>query len=132
MSMINPEITFRPFEPEDLKVLVPDVAPGWGEVSKASGPALTAMLDGEVLLCGGVRIAGIGEAWSAYSEKAKEHYAKTLFEITRNYMKKIVDENKLWRLVASAKDGVPEDWFEHLGFVKTHNGLFVNSNCVAK
>ncbi len=75
---MNTEITFRPFEPEDLTILAPDVAPGWGEVSKASGPALTAILDGEVLLCGGVRIAGIGEAWSAYSEKAKQHYQKTL------------------------------------------------------
>ncbi len=130
--MIDPKITFRPFEPEDLKVLVPDVAPGWADVSKASGPALTAMLDGEVLLCGGVRITGIGETWSAYSDKAKQHYQKTLFQITRDYMKKIVDENKLWRLVASAKDGVPESWFKHLGFVQTQNGLYVNESVVRK
>jgi len=126
------EITFRQYEPDDLRVLVPDVAPGWPEVNKKTGPAITALLDNEILMCGGVRIVGIGEAWSAYSEKAKRLYRKTLFQQTRDYMKKIVDENKLWRLVASNKDGVPETFLEHLGFVKTHNGLYVNEECIRK
>jgi len=126
------QITFRDFEPKDLKVIVPDVAPGWAEVSKQSGPAITAVLNDEILMCGGIRIAGIGEAWSAYSEKAKQNYQRVMLEKTRDYMKRIVDENKLWRLVASNKDGVPETFLEHLGFVKTHNGLYVNENCVRK
>jgi len=126
------QITFRDFEPKDLKVIVPDVAPGWAEVSKQSGPAITAVLNDEILMCGGIRIAGIGEAWSAYSDKAKQNYRKAMLAITRDYMKRIVDENKLWRLVASNKDGVPETFLEHLGFVKTHNGLYVNENCVRK
>jgi len=130
--VVDLKITFRPFEPEDLKILVPEVASGWGEVSKASGPAITGILDDEILMCGGIRIAGIGECWSAYSEKAKQHFKKTLLEVTRDYMKKIVDENKLWRLVASNKDGVPESFLEHLGFVKTHNGLWVNEECIRK
>jgi hypothetical protein len=126
------QITFRDFEPKDLKVIVPDVAPGWAEVSKQSGPAITAVLNDEILMCGGIRIAGIGEAWSAYSDKAKQNYRKAMLAITRDYMKRVVDENKLWRLVASNKDGVPETFLEHLGFVKTHNGLYVNENCVRK
>ena len=130
--MPESQITFRDFEPKDLKVIVPDVAPGWAEVSKQSGPAITAVLNDEILMCGGIRIAGIGEAWSAYSDKAKQNYRKAMLAITRDYMKRIVDENKLWRLVASNKDGVPETFLEHLGFVKTHNGLYVNENCVRK
>lgn len=130
--MPESQITFRDFEPKDLKVIVPDVAPGWAEVSKQSGPAITAVLNDEILMCGGIRIAGIGEAWSAYSDKAKQNYRKAMLAITRDYMKRVVDENKLWRLVASNKDGVPETFLEHLGFVKTHNGLYVNENCVRK
>lgn len=132
--MDEKEITFRPYDPKDLEVLVPDVAPGWPEVNKASGPAITAVLGDEILMCGGIRIAGIGEAWSAYSERARRHYQKTLLEVTRKYMKKIVDENKLWRLVASAKDDVDSspEFLKHLGFVRTHNGLYVNENCVRK
>jgi hypothetical protein len=132
--MIDSKITIRPYKAEDLKILVPDIAPGWSEVNQTSGPAITVVLDGEILLCGGLRIYGLGEAWLACSQNAREHHKKSIFEISKEYIEKFATEKNIWRLVTSAKEGMPQspEFIKRLGFIETNPGFFVHERYIIK
>ncbi len=78
---------------------------------------------------GGVRIAGVGEAWMITPRTIQSHpdhslrrqQFQKLIKDTQEAMKIMFDENDLWRVFAIGK--LSMTYVEHLGFKRIGNGL---------
>lgn len=95
-----------------------------------SGPAIAfrnseGRLDG----VGGIRIAGVGEAWTITTRTIQSHPDRKLrrqqfnklVRDTQDIFKKMCDENKLWRVFALGK--LSMTFPEQLGFERVNNAL---------
>jgi len=95
-----------------------------------SGPAIAfrnseGRLDG----VGGIRIAGVGEAWTITTRTIQSHPDRKLrrqqfnklVRDTQEIFKKMCDENKLWRVFALGK--LSMTFPEPLGFERVNNAL---------
>lgn len=78
---------------------------------------------------GGIRIAGVGEAWMITPRTIQSHPDRNLrkeqfsdlIRDTRRVMKKMCDENDLWRVFAMGK--LSMTFPEQLGFERANNAL---------
>jgi hypothetical protein len=85
-------------------------------INQISGPAFTLVEDGKILGCGGIRTAGIGQAWAYFSRDALKDKPRTILQESRAAMNEMIAENRIYRVYADPEAG--DDWFKHLGFVK--------------
>lgn len=85
--------------------------------------------DGRLIGVGGIRIAGVGEAWLITLKEIRCHpdhavrkqkFAEFL-RITQTTMKRLCDEHKLWRVYAEGK--LSTTFLERLGFERTDKAL---------
>jgi len=100
--MIDPKrIKTKMFQPEDMLRISGDteVMAANARLNQVAGPAHSVFIDDKLVACGGVRIAGVGEAWACYSPEVLEHIWD-VFKHTRANMEQAVREQHLWRLYA--------------------------------
>ena len=85
-------------------------------LNQVSGPAYTLFdEDGKTpILCGGVRVHGVGEAWVIASDKIRAE-PKLLMRTVRQQMDRVIRENSLWRMWAGSE--VSDTFLEHFDFV---------------
>lgn len=113
------EIEFHKFSVDDACcILGSNDEINTARINQIAGPAYTAVIDGKPVGCGGVRVAGVGEAWALYSEQTKET-RKELLRHTRYWMDRIIREESLWRLWSECPEQLPNrNFLEHVGFAK--------------
>lgn len=114
-------IKIRKYQPEDMIHLLggTDEIVANARLNQVSGPGFTVYLDNELAGCGGVRIAGVGEAWSVFSPETMK-YMWDLFDQSRALLEKIIRNESLWRLWAETKvkDRNHELFLKRLNFQK--------------
>ncbi len=86
-------------------------------LNQTAGPCYTAIQGKKVLGCGGVRIIGVGEAWSLYSEEAKKKKL-TLLKETRAWLEAIMRNHAMQRIWSECPDPPNENFIKHLQFRK--------------
>ena len=86
-------------------------------LNQIAGPCFSAIVDGNVVGCGGVRISGVGEAWALYGDKAKE-MKLSLLKQTRIWLETIMREHSLHRIWSECPDMPNENFIKHLNFRK--------------
>jgi hypothetical protein len=114
----------RPFTPADYVAAIGD---GWcistprqvGELFAATGPAYTALVDGEVAAVAGIAVMwpGVAEAWAVLTAVGRAHPAFVHRAVART-LRGLVRQLGLRRLQASvdASNPVALRWAEVLGF----------------
>lgn len=85
-------------------------------INQISGPAFTLIEDGKILGCGGLRVAGVAQAWAYFSTDALKDKPKTILKESRAAVNEMIAENRIYRVYADPD--ADDSWFEHLGFVK--------------
>jgi len=98
--MIDPKrIDSIPFRPEDMLRITgnSDVMAANARLNQVAGPAQSIYLDGNLVGCGGVRIAGVGEVWACYAPEAFEHIWD-VFSKSRETIDNMAREQHLWRM----------------------------------
>lgn len=87
--------------------------------AELSGPGYTAMMNGEIIGCGGVRVFwnGCGEAWALFPPEIK-HLKRELITLTKEYLDLIVRAYKLRWIQATPKKSFNGSviLLKHLGF----------------
>ena len=117
--MIDPKrIETKMFQPEDMLRIRGDteVVGANARLNQVAGPAHSIFIDDKLVACGGVRIAGVGEAWACYSPEVLEH-VWDVFKHTKANMEQVVREQNLWRVWAEMS--VQDD--KHRAFLKRLN-----------
>jgi hypothetical protein len=93
-----------------------------GIVNLTTGPAFALVDGGHVLAIGGVRVQGIGQAWTALSDEGRSK-PKAILRTARAVLHEAIVQERLYRIYAEATVDAPA-WFKHLGFHQQDN-LFV-------
>jgi hypothetical protein len=117
----------RKYRMEDALPLMEDKELiAWAKLNEVAGPGFTWFADEKVMGCGGIRTAGIGEAWAVFSPEVKS-CKKDLLILTRENFKHIIEQLNLWQVFATTKDISPEqsNFLEHLGFVKRECYVYI-------
>jgi hypothetical protein len=114
-------IEIKKFVPEDMLRLLgesPEVAAN-ARLNQLSGPAKSIFLDKELLCCGGIRIKGIGEAWSIYSPEALDDIRFVLSK-SKKEIDRMGREHSLWRLWAEVtiNDEKHKKFMRHMNFTE--------------
>ena len=117
--MIEEErIKVIPFMAEDLMRLEGLEMAAEARLKHISGPAVSAFLDGELVLCAGIQTEGIGEVWLSVSEDAKKQKL-TLLKKCRGELEGMMRVHKIWRLWSESPDTDARiNFIKHLGFRK--------------
>jgi hypothetical protein len=93
-------------------------APGRAELLEKNSIAFTAVIDGRVVLCGGVTpfLGTNADIWIVPSVYV-HHYAKTVLSGVRRHLAKLADELAISRMeTACLNDELHTRWMTHLGF----------------
>lgn len=124
----------RPFKAEDMMSIVDDEIKEFdlsalkdrngvkalAEDREANGQSLTAVVDDEIIGCGGIVpvCPGVGEVWTLFSYKLDKHPVKA-YEVIRDGLKKLIEDNNLHRIEAWGRLDFPQahTLFKHLGFL---------------
>ena len=81
--------------------------------------SITAVVEGEVVGCGGIRVLwdGVGEVWMMLSPKVNDYPAKA-WEVIKSGFEKLIEENDFVRLQGWCRKGFVKAHtvFHHLGF----------------
>jgi len=111
-----------PFTLDHHRALLGEENINAGIINQISGPAFALVEDGVVLAAGGVRVAGIGQAWAILGPDAA-HKTKSVVQAARSVLDEAIVGEKLYRVYAEATVDKPA-WFKHMGFHQQNN-LFV-------
>lgn len=86
----------------------------WLKLNEFEGPGYTAVMDGKIIGCGGIRIywEGVGEAWALYPAKAGNLHLDP--KIAKKKLYEMIDEHKLKRVQSTPRC----DWPEGLTYAK--------------
>lgn len=117
--MIDPKrIETKIYRPEDMIRIKgnTDAVAANARLNQVAGPAHSIFLDGRLAGCGGIRVAGVGEAWACYTPEALEH-VWDVFKKSREFIELMVREQHLWRMWAEMS--VQDD--RHRAFLKRLN-----------
>ncbi len=123
------------FIADDLHQMFPELkdkptAQGWAYFNQTAGPAFTGFLDKSPIICGGLRIFGVAEAWAYVSPKLQSDRLSARITILRQMLERFEElqrEHNLWRIWADINkgDGINvasemqrEDLLRFLGFKK--------------
>jgi len=88
-------------------------------LNQVSGPAFTLREHGRILAIGGIRVAGIGQAWAFLTEQAKRN-PKAFLRAARATMTECMATERLYRIYTEATVDKPT-FFKHLGFAQQDN-----------
>lgn len=117
------DVEIRKFRAEDVKEVFTDPAMLAGaELNEISGPGYTALSNGRIIGCGGVRIHGVGEVWAGFTPEARDMKKEMLY-YNRIWLEHIIKENGLWLLFgrAEAETCGSKNFLRHFGFVPAEN-----------
>lgn len=96
-------------------------------LSQIAGPAYTLMKGRKIVLaCGGIRVMGIGQAWACFDPKALQDERMALVRASKRILDTMIAAERLFKIYAEASEGVPDNWFETMGFIKQQK-IFVRS-----
>ena len=87
-------------------------------LNQQTGPCWTAVHEGEIVGCCGVRIDGVAEVWANYSQKAKNDLKLSMLKKTQLYLDKVMRDHALYRLWSESPIDKNCNFIEHLGFRK--------------
>ena len=108
----------KKFQPDDMLYIVGNNEENAANarLNQVAGPAYSYFLDGKLVGCGGVRIAGVGEAWAAYTPEALEHKSGLLLH-SRTTLDQIKRDEHLWRMWSESPEAEPnQNFLKHLNF----------------
>ena len=91
-------------------------------VNIATGTAQSFFEEGKLVAVGGIRYAGVGEAWLITPPQVRENRGLSLLKETRKMFIETRNEHNLWRVFAESK--ISETFLKHLDF-KPHPQGFV-------
>lgn len=114
---MSSDIQIVKFSVEDMLAIDPtlsDVA----RLNQQTGPAYTAIQDGKILGCGGIRTDGVGEAWMINSQKVKDEMKFSLLKETRKWLEVMIRNQVLYRVWSESPIPCNQNFIEHLGFRK--------------
>jgi len=112
------DIKIIPFMAEDLMRLEGLEMAAEARLKQISGPAVSAFLDGKLVLCAGIQTEGIGEVWASVSKEAQKKKV-TLLKKCRAELDGMLRVHRIWRLWSESPDTEPsKNFIEHLGFRK--------------
>lgn len=118
------EIIIRPYKWQDALELLKDPnekglknqkgAIRWAKLNETEGVGYTAVCDGKIIGCGGIRIywEGVGEAWAVYPRKVGQMHLDP--QIAKKKLYEMIEENKLKRVQSTPRC----DWPEGLTYSK--------------
>lgn len=105
-----PEIALIPFKAEHWQQIGQADKPFLDALGAAEreGLAWTAIADGKVVGCGGIKLFwdGVGEAWAAYPAD-RRRWAFAIARITKRMLRTIMREHHLRRVQAVVVEGFP-------------------------
>lgn len=117
--MVNQDrIQVKKFQPEDMLHIIGNTeeSAANARLNQVSGPAYSYFLDGKLVGCGGVRIAGVGEAWACYAPEAMKHKSGLLLHSGAT-LDQIKRDEHLWRLWSESPEQKPnQNFLKHLNF----------------
>ena len=115
---MDKDLTIRPYKAEDALVLMEDPnEPGlkgqpycerWARLNETEGPGYTAVYNGRIICCGGVRIywQGCGEAWVIFPKGIGQYHIDP--QVAKEQLEKIISEHELQRVqITPACDWAP-------------------------
>lgn len=111
------EVEIVKFSVEDMLKIAPNLS-DVARLNQQTGPAYTAIHEGKVVGCCGVRIDGIGEAWALYSDKAKKDLSLSMLKKTQEYLELIMRNHALYRLWSESPTSENENFIKHMDFRK--------------
>lgn len=120
-------IEIRPYRMEDaLQILTEPVDIAFAKLNEVAGVGFTAMVEGKVLGCGGIRTFGVGEAWGVFSPEFKER-KKDMLRLSRDNFREMIKSQNLWNVFATTRDISPQqaNFLEHLNFKKSECYIYV-------
>jgi hypothetical protein len=86
-----------------------------------TGTAESFFEDGQLVGVGGIRFAGIGEAWMIVPPDIRDKRKLSLLRETKNTFIRTRDEKNLWRCFAESK--ISDNFLKHIGFEPNPKGL---------
>jgi hypothetical protein len=108
-----------PFTLEHWRELAGAENPNAACLSIATGPAFTLVVDGQLLMAGGLRTAGIAQAWAVLSDEGRAR-PKAILENARPALQQLMSDKGVYRVYAEATIDKPA-FFEHMGFHQQNN-----------
>lgn len=86
----------------------------WARLNESEGPGFTAVYDGKIAACAGIRIywPGVGEAWALYSEDIGYYHIDP--KIARDMIYNLMTEYKLRRVQTTPR----ADWDKGIKYVE--------------
>lgn len=122
----------RPFKASDMIWIVDDGIKEYGlkslgnnnikelaENREENGQCITGVVDDRIIGCGGIDLMwpGVGEVWVLLSYDTDKCPVRA-YEVIRDGLKKLIDDNDLWRVQAWGRIGFAKahTLFRHLGF----------------
>lgn len=121
--MSSMKIDIVPFSAEDAYRILGNLDEINGaRLNQISGPAYSLFHKGELLGCGGIRTAGVGEAWEMLTKEAKEKgNIRELLEQSRIMLDKMIREEKIYRIWSESPEGKPknQNFLKKMGFRET-------------
>lgn len=118
------KVEIRPYKWQDALELLKDPnekglkdqkdAIRWAKLNETEGVGYTAICDGRIIGCGGIRIywEGVGEAWAVYPKKVGQMHLDP--QIAKKKLYEMIEENKLKRVQSTPRC----DWPEGLTYSK--------------
>ena len=102
-----------------LKILGNDNIRELAEDREANGQCITGVTNDAIVGCGGIDLLwpGVGEVWVLLSYEV-DKYPIRAYEVIRDGLKKLIEDNDLWRIQAWGRIGFDKAHilFKHLGF----------------
>lgn len=85
-----------------------------------TGPALSLVDNGKVLVCGGLRL-GVAEAWMMPTRDFALHDTRTMLRTSRELLQELYAGAGVWEVFAVKKGA--DRLLEHLGFLPINNTM---------
>jgi RimJ/RimL family protein N-acetyltransferase len=121
---VKKDITFRPYKWQDVIGLLKDPnerglinqkdAIKWAKLNETEGVGYTALLEGEIIGCGGIRIywKGVGEAWAIYPRRVGK--MRLDHRLAKEKLYEMIEDNDLKRIQSTPRC----DWQESVTYSK--------------
>ena len=108
----------RPFSPQDIVEMTGDPSlEDWASICMMAGPSASIYHQGHIIASGGLRMAGVGEAWFVGADNIRVQ-AKTLLKMAREQLDTWHKAEKAWRIFAYADPRIEsaQTFLKHLNF----------------
>ncbi len=112
----------KKYHPDDAVYLSDESKRAAAHLNQVAGPAITLFKEKKPIMCGGVRIYGVGEFWMLTNDEGRKNHIREIFRASKEQIELFIRENHLWRVVAERNEA--DAWLKKLGFVESKKKLF--------